>query len=108
MRKSLKIAQMCLVMAAAVLAGTTLTGGDREAEKQAAPAQVMAETLSSEKIYMLRDLNGFIAVYVNGELEMVTDIPVALLRGVDQAELEKGIKVNSYEELLKLIEDFGS
>ena len=67
--------------------------------------------VQSDNSYWLRSYNGHIAVYsdkaeVSPAIE--TTIDVEGLRAVDKEMLDKGIEANSYEDVLKLLEDFGS
>ncbi|MCL2828313.1 MAG: hypothetical protein FWD99_06190 [Oscillospiraceae bacterium] len=60
--------------------------------------------------YVIRDLDGYIAVYFRGRGHPVyiTGIPVANLRGVDRTSVEKGITVETRQEMIEILEDFGS
>jgi hypothetical protein len=75
-------------------------GGD-----DAAPWEVM-----TQGGYTLREYNGVIAVFTRSfgaEPAIVTDIRVADLREYDRRLLEAGIRAESYEDVLRLFEDFG-
>ncbi len=77
------------------------------AEEETAP--VLAETQETES-YWLRAYNGHIAVFF-GDTDapaIETTIKVESLRDVDRQKLEQGIEAASYEDVLKLLEDFGS
>ncbi len=61
--------------------------------------------------YMLRELNGYVAVYFEGfdkAPAAVTDIELQQLPEADREALADGLHVNSREELLMLLEDLGS
>jgi hypothetical protein len=61
--------------------------------------------------YVLRDLDGYIAVYFEGfdkAPAAVTDIELRQLPPADREALAEGMHVNSREELLLLLEDLGS
>jgi len=61
--------------------------------------------------YTLKEHNGFIAVFcddIYGEPMIETDISTAMLRTVDKEKLASGINADSYEQILSLLEDFGS
>ena len=61
--------------------------------------------------FILRSHEGHIAVYSAAkqrEMLTLTDIDTASLPSADQAELEKGIFAGDSDELLMLLEDFGS
>lgn len=65
----------------------------------------------TETGYILRENMGFVAVYTQESPKQaltVTDIETASLPELDRRELEKGIAVDTHEELLQLLEDFGS
>ncbi|MCL2088426.1 MAG: hypothetical protein FWH14_02985 [Oscillospiraceae bacterium] len=62
-----------------------------------------------EYMYMLKDYEGRIAIYEAGNTLPADILPVATetLPLIDQIELEEGIIVYSYEELIGRIEDYG-
>lgn len=91
-------------------------GGDSETEAVEAVSNVDTainyhdETVPAVK-YILREYEGNICVYYmdnNGIPAIITDIPVEGLRSVDREMIERGIEVSTKEEVLKLLEDFGS
>lgn len=70
----------------------------------------LTEARSSDK-YWLRSHNGHIVVYNNMEDDspmIETTIDVESLRAVDRVLLDSGIGASTYEDVLKLLEDFGS
>ena len=72
-------------------------------------AQVLAQTQESGR-YWLRAYNGHIAVFFDDEdtPAIETTIETGSLREIDRKQLETGIEAVTYEEVLKLLEDFGS
>ena len=60
--------------------------------------------------YVLKDADGYIAVFYKGRgyPAFITNIPLASLRGVDREDVENGIVVETRQELIALLEDFGS
>jgi len=58
--------------------------------------------------YLVTDLEGYLAVYYKGRGHPVyiTAIPLATLRSVDRADVERGIVVETRRELIELLEDF--
>lgn len=60
--------------------------------------------------YVLKSHEGKLAVFIGDKKqpEIVFDQFVHLLPDVDRRELERGIEVEDYEELLRLIEDYTS
>jgi len=73
--------------------------------KSALPEATPAIADASE--YFLRLENGEIVVYKDGE-STDTGIAVGGLRQQDRMLLESGISADTYEDVLKLIEDFNS
>ncbi len=71
----------------------------------AAPAA--AQDAVADK-YTVADENGKIGVYYMGELMYLTDIRTDGLREIDKDLLGRGIETSSYEDVLRLLEDFGS
>lgn len=57
--------------------------------------------------FYIREENGKIAIYCDeGQLIRVLDVPVKLLSSKDQKKLREGIRVNSWNELIALIQDY--
>lgn len=102
-----------LVMAAsAVAAGSAKpynsTGGMETATPIISQA---AEGRAVEDGFVLRELDGYIAIYSSAfdkRPTTVTNIEVANLRKVDRELLAQGIVANTQEELMLLLEDLGS
>ena len=62
-------------------------------------------------LYMIRDFDGYIAVFSSADHEnpeFVTNIMTKTLRSLDQLQLKDGIFAKTGEDMLKLLEDFGS
>ena len=84
-------------------------------EAAAAPAAAIAAAdngSAGSGQYLLRNCGDYVGVFDRSggrdTLVTVTDIPLAGLRAQDREALEQGIAVESREELLLLLEDFGS
>ena len=60
--------------------------------------------------YVIKDLDGYIAVYFRGRGHPVyiTSIPVVNLPSVDRESMKKGITVETRQEMIEILEDFGS
>ena len=61
--------------------------------------------------YILRATDGYISVFATSEAKTpitVTNIELRSLREVDRAVIEQGMAVSDREELMSLLEDFGS
>jgi len=72
---------------------------------------IRTEQPGSENSYVLRDFEGFVAVYVETEPNTpvtVTDIQVSTLREFDRLLLQTGMRVQSHERLVMILEDLGS
>ena len=96
-----------LVTGLAVNAGlgrsTDIAAGARQSE------HLTAVTAPQQGGYIIRSYNGRVAVFTDGSTPAVeTDIDVNMLRAYDRRLLERGIEVSTYEDALRLLEDFGS
>ncbi len=68
----------------------------------------VAEKPSEETGYILRECNGTVAVYtLDGYLVKLTEVRVDTLPSNARDALRTGIRVNSWQELLKLVQDYG-
>jgi hypothetical protein len=110
MIKVIKAVLMLVFISAAALMLLALAfrPATSSAVAEAAPAPV--ETQERES-YWLRAFNGHISVFFSEEDEVPsveTTIDIDTLRAVDREKLEKGIEAPTYEDVLKLLEDFGS
>jgi hypothetical protein len=58
--------------------------------------------------FLLGSHRGFLALWINGDVEPVQVFPysVASLPPADQQSLEKGIRIDSREELAAILEDY--
>lgn len=71
------------------------------------------ETPSVEEFgyaYLLKELDGRVAVYPAGSLEpeLVLDVLVKYLPDYDRSQMQQGIQVKDYKQLVSLIEDYTS
>lgn len=69
---------------------------------------VSASENSSDYPYLLRTYDGKLAVFTSDlvQPDMVFDVYVRTLPVSDQKALEKGVRVETYEKLTALIEDY--
>ena len=117
------VAAVCLAVTAIALAVTLLVSGgsppDTSNHGSALAASVLEEmplarisaAPSAQTVYVLREYEGQIAVYVSGDTEnpvLLTGILTSSLRKTDRELLQEGISARGDEELAKLLEDFGS
>lgn len=58
--------------------------------------------------YLIRDYQGRVAVFLEGveEPEMIFDIYTKTLPELDQQQLTKGIPVEGYQQMTRLVEDY--
>lgn len=112
------IALFCGVYALSFFGAALVTQGGSQPETEAvgalsyenADAPYYGEA-STPVVYILREHEGNICVYYknyDGIPAIITDISVENLRSVDRKMIEAGIEVSTKEEVLKLLEDFGS
>ncbi len=93
--------------------GSTVLNEQRVAVAEPARSSVISPNFpTAPKVpkYVLRIHEGKLAVFIGDKKqpEIIFDQYVHLLPDVDRRELEKGIEVENYEELLRLIEDYTS
>jgi hypothetical protein len=110
LKKTLKAALLAFVVfaSAMMIVALVITSIVRSA-MASVPASVY-ET-RAENGYTLKAYNGHIAVFygdIKDSPAIETAIDVDTLRAVDRDKLDAGIVVESYDEVLKLLEDFGS
>ncbi|MEG0035231.1 MAG: hypothetical protein RR147_00970 [Oscillospiraceae bacterium] len=72
---------------------------------------VSCVAVGNESNYVLRDYEGYVAVFVENDPSCpmtVTDIQVSTLRELDRNLLQTGMKVRTHERLMMTLEDLGS
>jgi len=120
MKARIKIALCGLFIFTAVV----LSGNLMKSFEAAASSRALAQTIAdaetgspdagkhepSASAYIVGAYAENVAVYRAGQItpQTVTAIPLSSLCEVDRKSVETGIVVDSYEELLQLLEDFGS
>lgn len=67
-----------------------------------------ASISASAHTITVKDLGGYVAVYRDGALDQMTDIPVSSLPGSDREALAQGIEVTDEADLHRLLEDLGA
>ena len=111
MKTALRLALMAVMVTLAITAARGAITTIRKTEERI-PAEVYAryQAKSGRARYLLREKDGFVAVYQSGENRplRMTDIETPLLRRADRAMLEKGIPAEDLAEVLALLEDLGS
>ena len=114
MYKSRKIILSCAALAAVLigtlsfLLGTDATGKEADRDTVVINTVVQPAANIAYSGYYLSIDNGYVAVFYNDEVVFTSDIEAETLRVVDRELLKEGIRANSYEEILLLLEDFGS
>ena len=76
-----------------------------------AASQTVACAAQSGECYVLRDCDGYVAVYDGRNAKKpttVTDIEVSTLRALDRQMLENGLELDSRDKLMMTLEDLGS
>lgn len=98
-------ARLWILLAAAALALAGVTASAAAAagyEGRPRPA----EESPAELGYVLTDYEGVIGVYHGDALILLTDVRLDTLRRADRELLEEGIEVDTYEALMRLLQDF--
>lgn len=111
MKTALRLILLGLMAALALFAARGALATIRRTDERI-PTEIYAlyQAKSGRARYLLREKDGFVAVYENGNGRpiRVTAIETPLLRRADRAMLEKGIPAEDLSELLSLLEDLGS
>lgn len=111
MKKKLRTAFACvMIYFLSFGAAAGVMGTDNEERELVKAEMVTAETVSIQPDYLIKEYNGVVAVFLDGEsMPLIqTDIPVNGLRQTDRELIEQGISLESYTDVLYLLEDFGS
>ncbi len=115
-RMTAGIAGICAALAMAVSAAA-VSAGERDAQQVQAAGSELPQTAVSaayaeqKETYILRLSGNSVAIYLQGHEDnplLVTEISAGSLRESDRELLENGITVSSYDEILRLLEDFNS
>jgi len=107
-KRKVRIAILVTAVVAA-LTSAGVTWGAGQSARPEAPPTVAAEERDGR--YIVRTHNGKIALFTDDFAltpAIETDIDVSGLRAYDRMLLKNGIEVGTYEDVLRLLEDFGS
>lgn len=110
-RKILLFGMMFLAMIMSAFFAVKSLSSESKTQKKnpfVVSAIVSAQIDGSESGYYLSVNDGYIAVFYNSEPIYTSKIDSSTLRTADREMLEDGIKAESYEEVLRLLEDFCS
>lgn len=111
MKSNIKTAIVLCLSAVSIItcAAAFRIGAEAKPEEQTVAAMSYSKPKSEE--YLLREYDGFIAVYSFGDDDepmTVTDIEVCTLNDNDRQMLRNGITAENKAELISLLEDLGS
>ncbi len=68
----------------------------------------VSEESMAKRGYVLAEYNGVIGLFEGDELLMTSDVPVSALRSADRELIARGITAETWEQAVKLLEDFGA
>jgi hypothetical protein len=106
------LAILAVVLTAAIALASPLPGIIRSSwpARSSGGAGREESERSGNSGYMVKASDGKVAVFMppGGEPVVVTGVDVSTLRSHDIALLENGVSVNTYEQLIRLLEDFSS
>lgn len=99
-----------LALTAAFCASYTIADVKGREEVPTGPVGLSATAQPGSEGFLLCARDGYVAVVdpTVGETAVVTDIGLDTLREADRSLIESGLRVDSREELLSLLEDLGS
>lgn len=98
-------ARLWILVAAATLALAGMAAGAVAAAAYAAEEPPPEES-PADLGYILTDCDGVIGVYRGDELILRTDVRLETLREVDRELLRAGIQAETYEAMMRLLQDF--
>ncbi len=75
-----------------------------ENEQEMPPARAAMEPMG----YTLAEYNGYIGLFEGERLILMAEVPVAGLRRTDRELITRGINADTYEQAMRLLEDFGA
>ncbi len=107
MKKTLFFTLAAMVIAGCLSAGLAIAWEQRSSAQL--PAQEQARQVPvGEYEYILREHDGRLAVFLKDKdtPEMIFDVYVRLLPEYDRGQLNQGVYVKDYEELISRIEDY--
>lgn len=87
---------------------TTTADASAQANTQASDLEDSSIDKSMEEIYIVKNYNGKIGIFIKGDENpfQVIDIDPSLLPEKDQEELSEGLEIKGAENLRQIIEDF--
>jgi len=105
--RTLKLVSLALICAVAIVTGSIALGQISATDDYL--VEYLAD-IADHPGYWLRDTEGYIGVYYDGwgHPVFISIIPVSSLHGQDRDDVKKGIPVATRQELMELLEDFGS
>ena len=102
---------LCVICTAVFFVSAAITADLHKNEMKNTPIDASTQAPTQEEktpAYMLMEHEGRVYVYSGGTPFMLTDIDPVGLPGADREKLREGIGAEDRNELLGLIEDFGS
>ncbi len=116
MYKSRKVLLLSFTCAALVLLTAATVRSFSQPAENSAQSPFFAEKTALSQNGVAADKNGYylsvnegyVSVFYNDDVIYTSDIKADSLRSIDREMLEAGIKAESYEEVLQMLEDFGS
>ena len=105
--RTLKLVSLGVILAVALVMGSVALGQISAVDDYL--VEHMAD-IADYPGYLLRDRDGYLAVYYRGRGYPVflTEIPTTTLSGQDREDARHGISIATRQELIELLEDFGS
>lgn len=104
-------AVLCLGALSVITGIAAYNSGENEVEIEDRAVAAMSYSDTREKLYYLKECEGYIAVYSDEDLSepmTVTDIEVSTLNDNDRLMLQNGITAENKTELISLLEDLSS
>lgn len=112
MKRGWKTAIACFIVYVLSFGAAAGVMGNEPIEREIVDEEATLSTkaISSQPDYLVKEHNGVVAVFFDGDTKPMieTDISISGLRQNDRELIEQGIALESYNEVLGLLEDFDS
>ena len=107
--RTLKLITLAVIFAIALVTGSIALAQIADTDKYM--VEHMRDIADHEPGYLVQaSEGGYLAVYYKdwGHPVFISNIPLATLRERDREDVERGISIATRQELIELLEDFGS
>lgn len=98
--------RLILITGVILIAYVVMTGALEPAAMPAAASDAAIGTTQSAGVYTLTEVDGKVAVLLDGALYIRTSVPVDVLPKSDRARLRQGVEFSSIAQMKRALEDY--